>query len=72
MAAAAFNTTASRGAPRTPAKIAVVIRAFSAASPPTSVEIGARAIEKSNGSIKSLEISPLPIVKTEVVVANVI
>ena len=72
MAAAAFSTTASLGAPFSPENMAVVIRAFSAESPPTSAEIGARSIPKSRGSIRPLVISPAPIVSTEVVVAKVI
>ena len=56
IAAAAFKTTASLGAPFSPAKIAVVILAFSAASPPASAEMGALGIEKSKGSSKSLDI----------------
>ena len=48
------------------------MRAFSAASPPTSSLTGAREIPKSEGSIRSLRISPLPMLNTEVVEQSVI
>jgi hypothetical protein len=70
IAAAAFSATASRGAPRSPLKIARETPALNCASPPTKSVIGAFEIPKSDGSIRSDEISPCPIVRTEVVVLS--
>ena len=72
MAAAALSRTASRGAPRSPARMARLMRAFSAGSPPTMADSGALGRPKSFASIRSLVMTSFPRERMVVVVASVI